>query len=376
MSLINPLAKEISAKIVYYGPGLSGKTTTLRAIYDAVRPERRGQLLTLATEGDRTIFFDFLPIQVNQVQGMGVRFQLYTVPGQVFYEATRRLVLNGADGVVFVADSQRAARDSNLQSFENLKQNLEEMGIDLARFPFVLQYNKRDLPDLMSVEELRADLNPYGAPEHETSASTGLGVLEALRDASGLVVRALWNELPTRAPRETPAEHLPPSPEAEVSAPHAPRPSRISGIVAELQRIADSGEHDLLPLPPASVLPPRPPTAIPAPIVAPDVGISFAPLWEGADTQTVVQIEEMIRQGAHKHAIELAARALAGQLESLPGTVANESPMAKASLLGLDGREYLRFCRLVVLPESAVGEKDALFALYMLIGAKLKAQAI
>ncbi|UJR86009.1 GTP-binding protein [Sandaracinus amylolyticus] len=375
MSLINPLAREISAKIVYYGPGLSGKTTTLKAIYDAVRPERRGQLLTLATEGDRTIFFDFLPITVNQVQGMGVRFQLYTVPGQVFYEATRRLVLNGADGVVFVADSQRAARDSNLQSFENLQQNLEEMGIDLARFPFVVQYNKRDLPDLMSVEQMRADLNALGAPEHETAANAGVGVLEALRDISGLVVRSLWNELPKSAPRETPAEHLPPSPEAAAMQSVRPR-GMAGGIVAELQRIVDSGEHEAFTLNESTDVVRAAKTAVPPPIASPDVGISFAPLWEGADTATVVEIEDAIRQGSHKHALELSARALARLLESLPGTLANESPMAKAGLLGLDGREYLRFCRLVLMPESAVSDKDALFALYMLISAKLKAQAI
>ena len=376
MSLINPLAREVSAKVVYFGPGLSGKTTSLKYVYEAVRPERRGQLLTLATEGDRTIFFDFLPLHVKQVQGMGVRFQLYTVPGQVFYEATRRLVLNGADGVVFVADSQRAARDSNLQSFENLRENLADMGMDLERFPLVVQYNKRDLPDLLPIEVLRADVNPLGAPEFATNATTGEGILEALKEISGLVIRSLWNELPKTSPRLTPVEDLPPSPETDVASPRIPAAS----IVSELQRIAEtSGEHELGDRDDDiddDVEVAHPPTAIPPPIASPDLGLSFTPLWEGADAHPIVDIEEAIRQGSYKRAVDRSGLALARLLESLPGTIASESPMAKAALLGLDGREYLRFCRLVTMPESAVTDRDALFALYMLISAKLKAQSI
>lgn len=380
MSLINPLAREISAKVVYYGPGLSGKTTSLKYVHESVRPERRGQLLTLATEGDRTIFFDFLPLQVRQVQGMGVRFQLYTVPGQVFYEATRRLVLNGADGVVFVADSQRQARDSNLHSFENLLASLEDMGIDVARFPLVFSYNKRDLPDLMPVEMLRADLNRYGAPEIETCAASGVGVLDALKEVSGLVLRALWADLPKGAPRPTSFD------DDESAAPAAPRPaSQLAppgggGIEAELLRVASLS-------PPRSVPPHETPyeevaevaeprTHVPPPVVSPDLGLSFTALWEGMDAVPVADVEAAIRDGAWERAIEGAARALASLLESLPGTLANESPMAKAALLGLDGLEYLRFCRLVTLPERAVSEKDALFALYMLISAKLKAHRL
>lgn len=367
MSLINPLAREISAKVVYYGPGLSGKTSSLRYVYEAVRPERRGQLLTLATEGDRTIFFDFLPLTVNQVQGMGVRFQLYTVPGQVFYEATRRLVLNGSDGVVFVADSQRGARDRNLESFENLRENLAEMGIDVERFPLVVQYNKRDLPDLMPIEQLRKDLNVWGAPDFATEATTGVGVLEALKEISGLVVRALWNELPKSAPRHTPVEGLGPTP------PGLP-PMRANGIEEELARVTQNGM--LSPIAEPEPMIARPSTRVPPPIGLPENGLSFTPLWEGTDAYPVAEIETAIREGAHKRALERAATSLAGLLESLPGTLTTESPMARASLLGLDGREYLRFCRLVAMPESAVSEKDALFALYMLISAKLKAQSI
>jgi signal recognition particle receptor subunit beta len=376
VSLINPLAREISAKVVYYGPGLSGKTTSLKYVHESVRPERRGQLLTLATEGDRTIFFDFLPLQVRQVQGMGVRFQLYTVPGQVFYEATRRLVLNGADGVVFVADSQRAARDSNLHSFENLTASLDEMGIDLARFPLVFSYNKRDLPDLMPIETLRADLNRFGAPEVETCAASGVGVLDALKEVSGLVLRALWNDLPKGAPRPVSLDDddSPPSiaPSASGEPSRAPPPG---GIEAELQRLADLAVPRAEPYEATSeVAEPR--THLPPPIVSPDLGLSFTPLWEGVDAMPVADVEAAIRDGSWEKAIEGAARALASLLESLPGTLAQESPMAKAALLGLDGREYLRFCRLVTLPERAVSERDALFALHMLISAKLKAERL
>ncbi|HET9552461.1 MAG TPA: GTPase, partial [Anaeromyxobacteraceae bacterium] len=191
MSTVNPAAREIQAKIVYYGPGLSGKTTTLKSVHAAVRPETRGQLVSLATEGDRTLFFDFLPLKVEQVNGLTLRLQLYTVPGQVFYEATRKLVLNGADGVVFVADSQPAAMDANLESLASLERNLEELGLDLATFPLVVQWNKRDIAGVLSPAELRQSLNGRGAPEFETVASRGEKTMEALKEITRLVLMAL-----------------------------------------------------------------------------------------------------------------------------------------------------------------------------------------
>src|SRR6478672_478648 len=165
MSTVNVMAKEVAAKVVFYGPGLSGKTTSLKKIYESVRPAHRGEMMSLATEGDRTLFFDFLPVKVEKVGDCTVRLALYTVPGQVFYNATRKLVLQGADGVVFVADSQPAASDSNQESLRNLEENLFEQGIRLERFPLVLQYNKRDIPSSLSVDELRKLLNPRAVPD-------------------------------------------------------------------------------------------------------------------------------------------------------------------------------------------------------------------
>src|SRR5574340_931724 len=164
MALVNHTTREINAKIVYYGPGLSGKTTNIHFIYHRISPNQRGKLISLATEMDRTLFFDFLPVELGSVKGYRVRFHLYTVPGQVFYNATRKLVLKGADGVIFVADSQRAMIDANLESLSNLHDNFAEMGIDLSDFPVVLQYNKRDLHDVMTLEEMNTQLNTLNVP--------------------------------------------------------------------------------------------------------------------------------------------------------------------------------------------------------------------
>src|SRR5688572_11271010 len=171
------MAREVAAKIVFYGPGLSGKTTSLRKIYETVRPAHRGEMMSVATEGDRTLFFDFLPVKVEQVGDCSVRLALYTVPGQVFYNATRKLVLQGADGVVFVADSNPEALDGNIASLENLEENLADQGIRIEKFPLVIQYNKRDLPKAMAVNDLREALNKRGLQEFETSAANGRGVL-------------------------------------------------------------------------------------------------------------------------------------------------------------------------------------------------------
>lgn len=191
MSLVNYSTREITSKIVYYGPGRSGKTTNLQYIHGQVPEDRRGRMVSLATETDRTLFFDFLPLDLGTISGFQTRFQLYTVPGQVYYDATRKLVLQGADGVVFVADSQRQQRDENVESFRNLQVNLLEQGVDPRTIPIVLQYNKRDLPDVMSLEEMDDLLNYRDLPRYEAQALGGIGVFDTLKGISELVLRRL-----------------------------------------------------------------------------------------------------------------------------------------------------------------------------------------
>ena len=195
MSLVNYSTREITSKIVYYGPGRSGKTTNLQYIHGQVPEECRGRMVSLATETDRTLFFDFLPLDLGTISGFQTRFQLYTVPGQVYYDATRKLVLQGADGVVFVADSQRQQRDENVESFRNLQVNLLEQGVDPRTIPIVLQYNKRDLPDVMSVEEMDDLLNYRDLPRYEARALAGAGVFDTLRGISEQVLRRLSQRL-------------------------------------------------------------------------------------------------------------------------------------------------------------------------------------
>lgn len=191
MALLNYSNREINAKIVYYGPGLSGKTTNIDHIYKKLRPEQKGKLVSLATQTDRTLFFDFLPVELGEVKGFKTRFHLYTVPGQVFYNATRKMVLKGADGVVFVADSQRQMMDANIESLKNLEENLKAYGKSLEKVPHIIQFNKRDLPNVVPLEEMYKKLNKYNAPFFEAVATDGKGVLETLSAASKMVLRNL-----------------------------------------------------------------------------------------------------------------------------------------------------------------------------------------
>jgi small GTP-binding protein len=181
LTFINYVAREINCKIVYYGPGLGGKTTNLQYLYDVTSADNKGKLISLATETERTLFFDFLPLDLGQIRGLRARFHLYTVPGQVFYDASRKLILRGVDGVIFVADSQEERLDANLESVSNLERNLKEHGFDLAKIPYVLQLNKRDLPNAMTVEQLKKLLLVKGEPVFEAVATKGTGVLETLK---------------------------------------------------------------------------------------------------------------------------------------------------------------------------------------------------
>ena len=191
MTFINYASKEINCKIVYYGPGLGGKTTNLQYIYNKTAPDAKGKMISLATEADRTLFFDFLPLDLGTIRGFTTRFHLYTVPGQVFYDASRKLILKGVDGVVFVADSQEARMEANVESLQNLEKNLKEQGYELKTVPYALQFNKRDLPTALPADEMYRQLNFKGEPTFEAVAMNGTGVFDTLKAVAKLVLTEL-----------------------------------------------------------------------------------------------------------------------------------------------------------------------------------------
>jgi mutual gliding-motility protein MglA len=223
MVSINYSSREVCCKIVYYGPGLSGKTTNLQYIHAKVPNTTRGNLISLATEADRTLYFDFLPINIGAINGLAARFQLYTVPGQVYYNATRKLVLRGVDGIVFVADSQPDKMDENIESLMNLEENLREYGYNIDEVPVVIQYNKRDLPNVMTIEELQAKLNPRNCPFFEAAAPSGVGVFDTLKLVIKLVLDKAKNS--STAQRQSAISAQPQSQPAPDYVEHPPYPS-------------------------------------------------------------------------------------------------------------------------------------------------------
>ena len=279
MVFFNYSTMQMAAKVVYYGPGLCGKTTNLQFIYGHTAQESRGEMVSLETETDRTLFFDLLPIDVGQIAGFNTRIQLYTVPGQVFYNTTRKLVLKGVDGVVFVADSQRAMLQANMESFRNLEENLAEMGLSSETLPLVLQFNKRDLADICTVEEMNAALNRHNWPWFESSAVTGAGVFETLKGISRQTLMALKKRLGRSEPAPAPAARQAPSAAprpAPAAAPPAPPPKPAAAPV-------QSGSYPQMPPPVApttaatvtTAAPPKPaaaPTTPPARPAAPAAG--------------------------------------------------------------------------------------------------------
>ncbi len=288
MVLFNYATKELTAKVVYYGPGLCGKTTNLQHIYDTLPGNAKGKMLSLATKTDRTLFFDFLPIDLGTIRGMKTKIQLYTVPGQVFYDTTRKLVLKGADGVVFVADSQAAMLDANLDSYENLITNLREQNLDIESIPHVIQYNKRDMKNVLSVEELDREINRFKTLSFEAVAPNGEGVFETLKGISKLVLKNLGQrygleadapkkkamngpsmEVPTPAPAPPPKVAVPPSAPAppKVAPPIAPPPAPPKPAVAPIP---------FAPPPSAPAPAPKPPPMAPPPKVAAPLPKLFA----------------------------------------------------------------------------------------------------
>lgn len=254
MAVIDYDKKEVNAKIVYYGPGLSGKTSNIHYIYSKLMPQHRGELMTLSTKSHRTLFFDFLPVELGEVKGLNTRFYLYTVPGQVFYNNIRKQVLKDVDGIVFVADSQAKLKNDNIQSIQNLEENLAEQGRSLREIPLVIQYNKRDMPEVQSLEDLHRQINKYNAPFFEGTAISGEGVLKSLTTISKMVLKNLReaDSLRTKGAEQGPAET------------YGLSEDFIAMSAAEAEKIkAQLGSEQAAPPPPQAAPPPAPPPAPP-----------------------------------------------------------------------------------------------------------------
>jgi signal recognition particle receptor subunit beta len=410
MPVVSPLARELVFKVVYYGPGLGGKTTTLQYIHATAKPEHRGKMVSLATPVDRTLYFDFLPIRLPHVRGMNVRLQLFTVPGQVYYNATRKLVLTGVDGVVLVFDSQRARMDANLESLENLNENLRAHGKTLADVPHVIEYNKRDLYDVLSIEELERQLNRERAPSFATAATSGEGVYEALE----AITRAVLDEFARRTPdnrgvdastrlelpegglvealRRAEADpeqlggSLEPGPVERMSG--AMRLSQLPEVdLGEAAARAAAGDTRPPPAPVPSLVEERHAAALPEPARVPSAvepvaavaGLSFEALWPTATERALVrELEQALVAGDFARALSgadrLVARTLASAGALLGGSQdAPRDPATVLLLLGLDGQRYLELRALVrdVRGGRAPGLLDALRAYATAMEARL-----
>lgn len=335
MSTVNVMAKEIAAKVVFYGPGLSGKTTSLKRIYESVKPSLRGELMTLPTEADRTLFFDFLPVRVERVGEYALRLALYTVPGQVFYNATRKLVLQGADGVIFVADSNPGAMDSNRESMANLEENLAEQGINLDSFPLVIQYNKRDLGNAVPLEQMRAQINRRGVPDFGTIAMSGDGVLDAMKAMIRLVIKDL------RARRIVPSGK--------------PRPSAPTPSLSRDDSSLESQVQEHLVTQPAAPAPePLPPPPV-KPVLGPVAALAPAALIDQARVAEIA-FSAGDFDGCVRTCLETLQRGLA---------FAGEASVAhQAFLLGVSGRDVLDVWTRAQRGASHI--EDASFSLYVL----------
>jgi len=338
MVFFNYSTMQMAAKVVYYGPGLCGKTTNLHYIYQHTTGESRGEMVSLETETDRTLFFDLLPIDVGSIAGFNTRIQLYTVPGQVFYNTTRKLVLKGVDGVVFVADSQRAMLQANVESFRNLEENLTEMGLAVDTLPLVLQFNKRDLADICTPEEMNAALNRYSWPFFEASAVTGQGVFETLKGISRFTLMSLKKRLgrsePATAPAARPAAGAAPAPKPAAALPPLPPvaippPAPVPAAAPAPSAVAPSRPAP----PPPAAAPPRP-AAAPAPPKAPPVAA------KGRTMDVLSELEKLRREAAAP-----AQRPAPAAAPARPAPAPSAAPAAPAAAVpppaGTNGRGEL-----------------------------------
>jgi signal recognition particle receptor subunit beta len=359
MSSINLHTEEISIKVVYYGPGLGGKTTSLQFMHRALRPDNRGQLISLATGIDRTLYFDFLPVKLPKLKGFAIRMSLYTVPGQVHYNATRKLVLQGADGVVFVADSQPGRADANIESMENLAENLRGHGMNPDTVPLVIQYNKRDLPGVLSVGEMEADLNHRGVPAFETCAVTGKGIFDSLKTITKLVLADLKRkgiyqdqETAQEPSREDSASGI------KIAEYETPQTKETSGLAQAIVTHLDSQ-------PPAAAAATSQP-----PVVAGDA--RFEELWESAaGRDRIGAVAEEIAAGRYADAVRSAEDALEDHLADASGTLGGAAETLLS--LGVAGPHWNRFQEAVAKTEPS--RIDALFCLFFLTDVELRMQA-
>jgi signal recognition particle receptor subunit beta len=334
MVLFNYATKEITAKIVYYGPGLCGKTTNLQFVYESLPSNNKSKMLSLATKTDRTLFFDFLPLDLGKIRGMRTKLQLYTVPGQVYYNSTRQLVLKGADGIVFVADSQDFALDANLESLQNLEDNLKRQGIRIREIPIVIQYNKRDLPNALPVDEIDKELNKLNAPKFESVATTGLGVEETIKGVTQLVLAHLVKKYSLEgtepidrdlqilnvATERSGADSL--WDEEEAPAP-PPRPTAAAAPFV----IDDSGDDDDLPLVATELIGSAKPAPLPPPPPPPSPNLE--PLTDLSDYFSTSGIPPSAPIEVPMTSIEMALPE--GILSSLPDLGSATSPAATAA---------------------------------------------
>lgn len=401
MAQVNPLTREVLVKLVYYGPGLCGKTTSLQCIHASSPAETRGQIVSLATPVDRTLYFDFLPLRAQSVRGHHLRLQLFTVPGQVYFNATRKLVLTGADGVIFVADSQRDRLEANLESLENLAANLEDHQRSLANIPLVMQYNKRDLPTALEVSELDAALNALGVPVVCTNASKGEGVLEALDTLVRLVLEDLErrNVLGSvRPPQPEPPKFQRAEPgfaqQVELASQELRMPEEPSTRVEEHTPMVAPASVPPAPAVPSSVPPTqlmtpsdertseadvlRPTVAPPGRAPTRPEGPSFATLFP-EDFEEAASIEAALAELQYARAIEIAG-ALARRTLRQVGSEADAPdaalhPSLVLHLVGFDGPRWLSFERLVRRAETGgpVDERDALIAYATAVEIRLRA---
>jgi signal recognition particle receptor subunit beta len=366
MAALNPLTRELVFKIVFYGPGLGGKTTTLQAIHERTKPEHRGKLVSLATPTERTLYFDFLPVRVPRIRNLNVRLQLFTVPGQVYFSATRKLVLTGADGIVFVADSQQARMDANQESLEDLSGNLAEHGRSLSQIPHTFQWNKRDIEDVVSEGELDRRFNLFAAPTTATVATRGVGVFESLEKITRLVVEAYKAQMPhgestgiaaldaddlgiEEAVRELAESDRAPKTSGSSHGPRTGAETKLAPPqqVATVSPIPIAKEVLMSAAPSSSQLPV---TAEPPP-PAPEGSLSFAPMWPEDERHAVRRAEAYLAAGDHQNAVLtcdlLVARVLASGASLAGAMEAPRDPAVVAVLLGLPGPRYLTFRSIV-----------------------------